>query len=200
MKKGSLLIGACGALQIIFAIYLFALCGVLFSSETFVLDLSTGFVEVFNSSPSIEVTRNGFLAIFVVLAFFALVLGVLRFKQIRVELGEYYKDSSKLVSSMIYMLICACLFFVLFGICNQADVYIPLILVAAIIPLVTFLVTLFAIVVFHIGKKNSLKPKPASIVATGDHYTALKRLNSLKESGEISKKEYEKEKEKILGK
>lgn len=200
MKKGSLLIGACGVLQIIFAIYLFALCGVLFSSETFVLDLSTGFVEVFNSSPSIEVTRNGFLAIFVVLAFFALVLGLLRFKQIKVELGEYYKDSSKLVLSMTYMFVCAGLFFVLFGICANAGVFIALVLVAALIPLLAFFTTLFAIISFHIGKKNSLKPKPASIVVTADHYTALKKLNTLKESGEISENEYKKEKEKILGK
>ena len=198
MKKGSLLIGACGALQIIFAIYLFALCGVLFSSETFVSDLSAGFIEAFNSSPSLEVTRNGFLAIFVVLAFFALVLGILRFKQIKVELGEYYK-SLKLVSSLVYMLICAGLFFVLFGICKEQGVLIPLILVAALISLIAFLVTLSAIIFFYIGKKNSLKPKPVSIVATADHYTALKKLNSLKESGEISEKEYKKEKGKILG-
>ena len=200
MKKGSFLIGLCGGFNIIFAIYLFVLCTLLFTENTLSSDLTNGFVGAFNSLPSEEVTRNGFLTIFVILAALSLFLAFFRFKQLKVEAGLYFKNSSKLVSNLIYNLICSALFFVLFGICNQSGFSNALILVAAIISLVSFLICLLAIVVFLIEKKNALKPKPSAIVASGDHYTAMKKLSALKDSKEISEKEYQSEKEKILGK
>ena len=200
MKKGSILIFISGTLQLAFGIYLIVLCCLLFSNNSLAADLTNGFTGSFNSAPSLEVTRNGFLIIFVILSLFAIILGALCYKQIKVEIGEYYKSPYKLTSSAIYMLICSILFFILFAICKNSSIFIPLILIVAIIALLALISTVFAIIVFSVAKKKALKPKPVSIVASADHYTTLKKLNNMKESKEISEKEYQIEKEKLLGK
>lgn len=213
MRKGKNCFVLSGALNIILGIALIAIVVMFFVFPDFVAGISSAFALELNlvvkdTVALILYSLYGVIAVYAVLGILAFVFGIITVIKSKSEAGNYYRG----IGTHIYFLISETLYFAFFlasfiVVCVNGVVDIPLICICAL----SFMVLLFQFIGtirFGIGKKQILKPSfEEKIVPELREYndegvdliTKIRRLNALRDSGEITQKQYFDAKAKLLG-
>ncbi|MGN0748663.1 MAG: SHOCT domain-containing protein [Christensenellales bacterium] len=214
MRKGRGLLTTAGVLNIIFGLGLIAIVAMFFLySEPFEILIGT-FISILNlilQDPiaSLVYGSYGAIVIYAILGIFSFIIGIVTVVKSKKEAGEYYKK----IGSFIYFTISEALILAFFVFnfvvyfTNTATIDIPLICLTG-LAFIIFVLLFLGTIRLGIGKKQALKPTvDVKTIPQLNEYndesvdliTKIKRLNALKDSGEITQKQYLDAKAKLLG-
>lgn len=215
MKKGATINIIAGAMEIVLGVYLLVvavLMGVLGTDVAIGYGLAmpiTAFLSIL-SEGGLELVLVAVYLVFVVIGILSLILilyGSLTIAFMRKEAGEFYKKKKSmsffLISSFIYTL------FFLFGFffSISTELFDVFSLIISIFSFAIFVLRFIGLIQYRRGMSSAPKatesereiPQLKEYNENADLVTKLKHLNAMKDMGEISEKEYNEIKKKLIG-
>ncbi|MCI6542507.1 MAG: SHOCT domain-containing protein [Firmicutes bacterium] len=213
MRKGKNCFVLSGALNIILGIALISIVVMFFVFPDFVAGIGSSFafelsLVIKDPVALIIYSLYGVIAVYGLIGILSLIFGIITIVKSKKETGSYYNKFGIHIYFLISEILCFAFFLASFiVVCVNNGFDIPLICISAL----SFMVLLFQFIGtirFGIGKKQILKPSfEEKIVPELREYndegvdliTKIRRLNALRDSGEISEKQYLESKAKLLG-
>ena len=214
MKKGKVYFAISGILNIIFSLGIIAIIVLNFLLPEYVniiINYLKSFVSIITDKFPVDFPVTPILLIIIILGIIALVnfiYGLVIIYKTRKEKKYYYKQNKSLIFFLISDFLVLSFFIavnVYFFVKTKSYDILPICLV--ILPFISFLFKFIGLIRYAIGKRKLEKrnlekmqklPEFDSLEMDGDLITKLKKLNALKDSGDISEKEYMSAKNKLL--
>lgn len=213
MRKGKNYFVLSGALNIILGIALIAIVVMFFVFPDFVARISSSFafelsLVIKDPVALIIYSLYGVVAIYTLLGALSLIFGIITIAKSKKETGSYYNKFGVHIYFLISEALCFAFFLASFVVVFVNGVVdIPLICISA-LSFMVLLLQFIGTIRFGIGKKQILKPSinEKNIPELqeynfdgADLITKIRRLNALRDSGEITQKQYFDAKTKLLG-